>query len=111
MKIRTSFVTNSSSSSFIIAIKNIDKDGIVEELNKKRKEIAETVNWYGDGTNVDEVIQECAENIISSVQDGFKLGDWRVGTATHYSDGSPASGVLYEHGHFDTENFKMKAEY
>ena len=73
MKIRNGFVTNSSSSSFIIAKKNLDKDqieAIREHESLGEKLGMEYTNWYWD-------IEENEDFIAGYVSmDNFSMSDF-----------------------------------
>lgn len=109
MKIRSGFVSNSSSSSFVLAFrKDCTKGDVVAALSTEDDyyAIREAMEYY-DGTE-QELIEEAADFIMPG-NSGLVLGDWRV-TAEEFSseDGEAWEYFLYLRlGSVDTEKFKV----
>ena len=111
MKIRHDFVTNSSSSSFIVAVhKDCTVDEIKVMLNKHRASIEEILEWYDDPSiDCDMAIAEIADDLTSTGWDNMTLGDWNV-TSKYGSneDAGLLSNALYDFGYdMDTEHLKV----
>ena len=112
-KIRNGFVSNSSSSSFVVAIrKNVIKEDI-ETYFSEEKELLEsfisiTEDYYSDSVEYDEMISLLANKIMET-KNGLLLNDWYVGSFIFGNEDYIDEGYLYEHGDIDTDFFKMKA--
>ena len=109
MKIRKGFVTNSSSSSYIIAKKKdatlVDiKNSLMKVKNEARSFLVEQHKWLDLEPDVEELMKKedydkaaeaFLEYVASYLYDGFDsgtLGDWKVGSDEFWSD----SGDPYE---------------
>ena len=109
MKIRNGFVTNSSSSSFIIAKNNkCTKEEIKEKLLSMEKQIEEILYDYDSDCSKEEFIEEMARKLFDIPSD-LILGEWTVYTEVYGNDYDEYDGFMYGYGHeIDTDNFKAK---
>lgn len=111
MKIRTDYVTNSSSSSFIIAMhKDCTIDEVKEMLHRHESDIKNLMDDLDiSPIEYDYSIQEMAEDLISTRWGCMDLGDWKV--ASKYGsneDGELLGCALYDFGYdMDTEHLKV----
>lgn len=112
MKVRVDFVTNSSSSSFVIAkTKDCKFEEVRNLVASLRKNIIQCMDEYREDTsdeNIDHFIDTVAQDIFYIPEDGMMLGDWEA-CAVEYGDEDDINGYfLYNYGHkLKSEHFKM----
>lgn len=119
MKKRTSFVTNSSSSSFVIALKEVSTDDIGKFVESHREEITKFLKDDYCDYDSDEELAEQVEEAIDDIKrklkdvrgDGIKLDSWTVVAFEASNDGDPADTVFYNGILQSTDNIIIKAVY
>lgn len=123
-KVRVGFVTNSSSSSFIIARKNDIKESdvvnlIIEKLSDDiKRDLMD--NYYDDEYEIkdlikkkdyDEAVKLVANELCDRLLDSYSemdLGDWKVHAAEFGSEDDFYSYLIYDYGYkLVSDNFKV----
>lgn len=119
MKIRTDFVTNSSSSSFVLARKaECTLDEIRDTLHKLESQmnaLFEQLRKYhyseAEGLDINLFIEELANKLFDFPM-YMQLGEWSASAAEYNNEGSIDEMFMYEYGHMiQSENFKVGGRY
>lgn len=105
MKTRMGFVSNSSSSSFIVlATKKVTKEDIVAILAAEKGAI-DSVLEYAEDVEATTVVDEAADYLWSALNSGATLGSIRGGGGTVSSEGDLGDQMLYSLGEIKTKDF------
>lgn len=111
MKKRFGHVTNSSSSSFIIAKNdNCTVEEIETNIRENKDDIIDIYDSFNENPE-DYIIEELIEDLASKLFEipDLKLDNWKVGSRTFSGEDEIDSAFIYEYGHkLGTENFKIQ---
>ena len=117
MKVRSGFVSNSSSSSFIIAIRSnvTDEDinAFVEKATENIKNFIEDMDYKSDCVDeiVEETKQELRNEIMFALMDssGLLLENWKVFANEYSNEDGDYYAFMYDCAEdLSTELFKFK---
>jgi hypothetical protein len=117
-KIRMDFVTNSSSSSYIIALRNdYTSDEIKNILLEKYKDrIQDGIDDYNsyDDENYDfeGIVQKLVDEFINVCEYGINIDNWKVSATEYCNENGLIDGIIYGYlGEIDSEKFKLGEGY
>ena len=110
MKIRKDFVTNSSSSSFVIARhKTYTDDKLRANIEKHKKYVENILEEYSNGESYGELVEKIIDRIPDEAID---LGEWLITGCEVSNDYTNADLFLYEHlVDLEEEGFKVGVVY
>ena len=110
MKVRRDFVTNSSSSSFVIARhKTYTDDKLRVNIEKHKKVIENILKEYGNGETYEELVEKIIDRIPGETID---LGEWLISGCEVSNDYTNADLFLYEHlTDLEEDGFKVGVVY
>jgi len=108
MKIRTGFVSNSSSSSFvIIGTTGVTEEDIRKELSRYDEELKDALDGF-EGADPEKELDKAAHYLFRVLQDGAELKGIRAGGGTVGSEGDDLfEYFLYTLDDVETAKFKF----
>lgn len=118
MKIRRGFVTNSSSSSFVIAIRDdATKLSICNELFElvNVEDVKEWVSqeWV-EAKSVEEIMDEVAEELYNCHMCGMKFNGWHIVSREYNNEDNDVGMFMYDNMDVsgqETEHMKIEGGY
>lgn len=119
MKVRCDFVTNSSSSSFIIAVhKDTDLTNEIKKFVNKNYNIIESefkhpYSYYVKNGYTPEKLRDIAINYLEDelTSPNLTLGDWKIFSGVAENQSDYGSYFLYSSRDYDGEYFKKVSQY
>jgi hypothetical protein len=114
-KYRLDFVSNSSSSSFIVAVKGDAffgdvKVALKDTIEQHSKGIINDMKCFEkDLLNVDEVIDSVICKLMSIAGGGIKLDDWNAGSQELSNEDEVENCIIFDcFGNVDTDKIKVR---